>query len=300
MRVPPLVIVAALVAAVGGSALPGCAQDGSPADRPRPFFSTAANGLAAPQGKGDLYLLQVFYLVERRGPGTEPVDLWRFLDETVLPPAVRSCLAANGLRVAIAGEMAREQLDRALAAHRNITVQRAGDVYAHQGYALDVPYGVARQDIALIYTRADGTVCGRDFTDAGCIVRFQCLAAEQANTTDVHMSQWIIHGQKQPRYRKTATGWVKGQERPTFWFGDLRATVPLREGQVLVVGPAPEQRLSIGDHLFVNRAEPYTVVTTIVLAPRLVAAGAVPPGTSVVGEQPAGREESPEPTDSGR
>ena len=114
------------------------------------------------------------------------------------------------------------------------------------------------------------------------------------------MSQWIIHGQKQPRYRKTATGWVKGQERPTFWFGDLRATVPLREGQVLVVGPAPEQRLSIGDHLFVNRAEPYTVVTTIVLAPRLVTAGAVPPGTSVVGEQPAGREESPEPTDSGR
>ena len=296
MRFLPASLVAALVAVATGLPPAGCVEDQGPSGRPAPLFSAGGNGTPAPRGPGDLYRLQVLYLTERTGPGAEAVDFWRFLDETVLPPSARSLLAANGLRMAVGGEMAREQLDRAVAANANVSVERAGDIFAYEGYALDVPHGAAQDDIALLYARRDGTVGGGDLGDASAILRFQCLAAAQPDTTDVYVSEWILHGRKQPRYRRTPTGWVEGQERPRFWFDDLKTTVPLREGQILVVGLEPGHPLSIGDHLFAARAEPYTVVTTIVLAPQLVAPGAVPPGARVVGQPDAGDAGTPGPS----
>lgn len=285
-----LLPILAAVALVPPSALPGCNGD--------PDRDGHGNGLVirpapySPRASGrNLYRLDVYYVTERLGLGRQSLmDLWRMLDDRVVPPAQRRLLAANGLRFGVGGELALKRLDAMIAGRDNVQVQKSSPVYAHQGYALDVPLGAAQHDVALLVVGPDGRPTGRHCLNATTFLRFQCLdAPDQPNTSDVFLSQWIIHGPKQPVYRQTPTGFTLVRERPRLWLEDLKTRLPVREGQILVAGPALDRPLSIGDHLFLRRQQPYTFVTTLILAPVLIAPGDVPPDADVVGEtDPAG------------
>jgi hypothetical protein len=239
--------------------------------------------VALQRGQANLYRLQLFYVTEQLEGEEQPADLWRLFDQTVVPSAKRRLLAENGLRLALSGELAMKRFDALVAGNRGIQVQRVPDVYAYQGYALDAPCGAAQQDMALLYTQADGSVTGRDFLRGSTILRIQPLASSRPGGTDLVISEWIVHGNPQPNFTRTPTGLMPVSERPRFWFTDLETRVPLAQDQVLAVGLEPGHALSIGDHLFVSVKPPYRYVSMILVYPELVAAGAVPRDTQVVG-----------------
>lgn len=278
---------AAIIVCLGLAAtLAGCDGDGAKTDEEQ--FVIRPSGQAPSEAARNLYKLQLYYITQRLGLGEEtPWDFWRLLDDRVLPPEQRAHLAANGFRLAVGGELAMKRIDAAIAARPSIQVQLAPGIFARQGYALDVPYGEGQQDFALLLHRADGTVVGRDFQKGSTLVRFQCLAGDEPNTTDVILTEWIIYGEPQPVYRPTPTGMALVKERPKFWLEDLAVRLRIREGQILVIGPELGRSLSVGEHLFVRREEPYTFVTAIILAPQLVTPGSVPPGTPVAGQEVA-------------
>jgi len=217
----------------------------------------------------DLYRLELYYLLESRDKRSEPADFWRFFDETVVPGQHRRLLAANGLRVAVGGELAVKRLNAVIVNQANVRARPASTVRATTQQILDVPLGVALGDCMVFYESGDGALSGREFTKASTMVRFHCRAAERPNHTVVRVCLQIVHGDRRPKHLPTATGVIMGTELPKFRFKDLETEVTLREGQVLAVGLAPGRAMSIGRHLFARQRDGGTDVTTLLLVPVL-------------------------------
>lgn len=243
----------------------------------------------SPEAARDLFQLEFYFITERLGLGDAPLDFWKLLDESELPAAHRKTLAANGLRIGAGGELAIRRIETMLTGRDNIEIQKSGDTYARQGYPFPVPCGVAQADLPLLAVRSDGSLIGGDFATASTFFNFECLSGDRPNTIDVLVSEWIIYGDKEPQYRTMATGGIiLVGERPQLFFDELKTRCRLREGQMLAVGPAAGRNLSIGEHLLVKVKQPYRYVTTILLVPRLVAPGALPPGANVAGQTTGG------------
>lgn len=281
-----LILILAALAAPLGACTPDHQSDDMLPGRTN-LLDPAPAGYIPATYKGNLFELKVFYLIDRVGPRDAPLDLLTMADETVIGPSLQSRLTANGLRLAAGGQIARETLDQALARHPDITVTPLAPVYAYEGYALDVPYGVRNQDTAVMYVQDDGALAGQEFADAVTWLRFQCSVGEGAASINVVVSPWIQHGEAVSRYRPSPGGWIMSKARPRFWFHGLKAELEITEGQIVMLGRAPGRPMSLGDVMLLRHEEPYRYVTTIVLAPRLLAPSAVPASRAIVGTPPA-------------
>ena len=222
----------------------------------------------------DLYRLELYFVTEFQDQSGEPLDFWRFFDETVVQGQRRRHLAANGLRVAAGGELAINRLNAVIVNQPKVVARPASTTRATPQHILDVPLGVTLSDCMVLYEAGDGAVSGREFTKATTMVRFHCQAAERPNHTVVRVCLQIVHGDPQPKHLPTATGVILGTELPKFRFNDLETEVTLREGQVLAVGLAPGRAMSIGQHLFAQQRDGGTDVTTLLLVPVLESSGA--------------------------
>ena len=263
MRNALLVILSALAAAVVA-----CSCSWSSGGREGKIV-LKATPVEHPGKHSDLYRLKLHYLVESRDERSEPVDFWRFFDETVVQGQHRRHLAANGLRVAVGGELAVKRLNAVIVNQANVRARPASTTRATAQQILDVPLGVMLGDCKVFYESDDGALSGREFTKATTMVRFHCQAAERPNHTVVRVSLQIVHGDPQPKHLPTATGVILGTEVPKFRFKDLETEITLREGQVLAVGLAPGRAMSIGQHLFARQRDGGTDVTTLLLVPVL-------------------------------
>lgn len=238
----------------------------------------------SPESRRALFRFDIYTITERLGLGeTERLDLWRFLDEGAIPASDRRHLAANGLRLGIGGTLTLDRMRALIAERGNVQIQRTPPVFAYHGYALDIPFGVKQADMALLLSRRDGTLAGRDLRVATTWLRFQCLSDDDAKTINVHLTPWIVYGEKQPIYQRTPTGQSLVKKRPRYWVRSLRQVLALRQGQLLAIGLSPGRNLSLGQHLLSRREEPYDLVTTLMFVPTMVTPGAVPVDTPVIG-----------------
>ena len=171
-----------------------------------------------PGKRRDLYRLKLHYLIESRDERSEPVDFWRFFDETVVPGQHRRHLAANGLRVAVGGELAVKRLNAVIVNQANVQARPASTTRATTQQILDVPLGVMLGDCNVFYESDDGALSGREFTKATTMVRFHCQAAERPNHTVVRVCLQIVHGDPQPKHLPTDTGVILGSAVPKFRF----------------------------------------------------------------------------------
>jgi len=217
----------------------------------------------------DLYRLELYFVTELQDQRAEPVDFWRFFDETVVQGQHRRLLSANGLRVAVGGKLAVKRLNAVIVNQPNVGARPASTTRATPQHILDVPLGVTLGDCMVLYEAGDGAVSGREFTKATTMVRFHCQAAEQPNHTVVRVCLQIVHGDPRPKHLPTPTGVIMGTELPKTRFNDLETEVTLREGQVLAVGLAPGRAMSIGEHLFAKQRGGAREVTTLLLVPVL-------------------------------
>ena len=234
-----------------------------------------ARSVELPGKNKDLYRLELYFMTELQNGKSEPLDFWRFFDETVIQWRHRRLLAANGLRVAVGGELALKRLNAMIVNQPNVGAHLASTARATPQHILNVPLGVTLDDCIVLYEAGDGAVSGREFTKATTMVRFHCQAAERPNHTVIRIDLQIVHGDPQPKHLPTATGVILGTELPKFRFNDLETEVTLREGQVLTIGLAPGRLMSIGEHLFAKKRGQDTEVMTLLLVPVLESTAAV-------------------------
>jgi hypothetical protein len=276
-----LFLAAALATA---SVAAGCDPAG-PTARPSRWIEPRPS--VRPEMSRDVFQLEFCLITERLGLGEQPLDFWGLLDESSIAPEHRRLLSANGLRLGTCGELAVRRIEAMLVGRANVDVERPSGAMptVAQGTPFMLACGLALTDMPYLVSGRDGALAGGELATASTFLNFQCLAGDRPGTIDLQITPWASYGNKEPQYRPMgAMNVAIVNERPKYYFEELRTRVRLTEGQALVIGPVAGRNLSVGEHLFLRTAEPYRYVKTVLMAPRLVAIKDLPPGTPVAGQ----------------
>lgn len=219
-------------------------------------------------------------------------ELWDGVDEQSLPIAVRRSLAANGLRCGIVtGDLPPHVAERLAAtpwdgtAHDGVVPGTSRQTLRLlPGRRADVVTATPTPELIVLHDDGDGTH-GETFRDGGGYLEIRGWPAGGGRVR-LEITPEIRHGPvrrswvgEEGRFRIEA-----GQARHRF--EQLRVTVEVPDGGLLLVGPGGDASATVGDALFGDRAGGGPGVRQL-LALRPLAPGIDP----AFGGDPAGRED---------
>jgi hypothetical protein len=177
-------------------------------------------------------------------------DLWREVDDQVVPPEQRPVLQANGFRVATVSGSTPAGLHELLTSARSLVGARW--VAVPPGKELFIP--LSSGDGPIAYT----VVHDRESVAFGP-ERVQCgLAVEvrpgEHGQTVIRCEPRVQYGVNQllPRPNEERTDWTLQPTRPEEKFPHLAWEVALDPNEYILVGGLPRQEQSLGYHCFVH------------------------------------------------
>ena len=191
-------------------------------------------------------------------PAKDPaVDsaVWSVADELVVPADQKAAWEANGLRVGLLRGSLPMEVSAALNPEPPGKRVDVVEVDQPDGEPTTIDLAAARAKVTLLLVR-DGRTTGKDYDDAKGLLRL-FAARDDAGAARLRLVPEIQHGPAQGGYAAAPTTGPfqprefvirHGQAAETF--RDLAATVPVRPGQVLVVGARGDAPRGLGGFLF--------------------------------------------------
>ncbi|QDU58222.1 hypothetical protein [Aeoliella mucimassa] len=255
---PPLALATVLLAAATG-----CHSLGNPGDL------TSDSLLKAAKPSPDAVTLDIYWARTSVDDQAFAAELWQSVEEDRLPVEVRRSLAEYGLRAGVVGGSPSAELMQLLnpngqapASSQLASLSSAPPKVTKRmkqiglGQRLELQATDSPREFTLLENQ-DHQLTGRQFPDAQGIYGLKAVS-RTSDRVQVELLPELHHGQPRMQIRPSGPGMVVQQFARDFeGFDDLRLSVDLAPGEILVITCLPESAHRLGGLFHHTEVESY-------------------------------------------
>ena len=283
---------AALVAGPGGCELPGGNPNSPFARAPRlPAAPTTAPAANPPLMQAPVVRLRLITVEVPVGTASDSEELWSYLNEEPGTLSRSVDLSANGLRVGLAPRRAWDDVAR-LVRGMTGTKNTERKLLTLPGEAHSITLKKARPAQTIFTFHEDQTLSGADYPPGDNLLTVLCMLDEDDS------ERIIVTAQPQIRSTRLRSEAVRQSGKPAvvskpvlFPFRALTFRMPVRSGDLIVVGPSPAAMRadSVGHHFLITAKEGIEFETLLILIPAVQRRAPTPVPVGPEPGRPAGQ-----------
>ncbi len=216
--------------------------------------------MTAPRMSPDTVVLEVAFIRSTPGNHQEVEQLWREIDEQMLPTELRWRLSANGIRCGVLGTQVPAVIQQLLAQETSLALdspefqQQDHDVTSRQyrlqsreGHRTTIATGADVESIH-VFLNDEGVVRGHTFHKAQCVFGLRSFAQGDGRVR-IELLPEIEHGEPRNRRIGSEGVWRLEFSRDRETYDGLRIEALLAPGQTFLVSCTPE-RVGLGSSFF--------------------------------------------------